>query len=319
VESRLSALWRVLVPPPVWRGIRRASEVVVIPDGSLHQVPFEALVTRPAASGHARRYWLDDGPALRYGASASSLCALAGRPPVRGAGPAALSVSDPEFAHALPAATPSRTDGPEAGARVAAGAWAPLPGARRESEAIRRAFSPDSVVVLQGADADEASLRALLAGRRYLHFATHGFVSEGATDLLGGLVLATPPGPSGGTADDGFLQLFEIFELRLDCELAVLSACETQRGVAIEGEGVLALSRGFLTAGARGVVASLWDVSDESTAALVGALFRRIAAAGTRRAPAQVAIALRDARREVRSRAEWSDPFHWAPFVYSGR
>lgn len=79
--------------------------------------------------------------------------------------------------------------------------------------------------------------------------------------------------------DDGFLQLFEIYDLNLsECELTVLSACETNVGEYIEGEGVFALSRGFLAAGARRVIASQWSVNDASTAEMMGAFFRQIAA-----------------------------------------
>ena len=316
LESRLHALWRVLVPAAAWRSVERAAEVVVIPDGALHQMPFEALVTHVAASGHGERYWLDDGPAVRYGASASSLVALASRAAPHPQGALVLSVSDPAFTRAD--AAPAAPESP-ALTRDGGGPWPALPGARRESETIRAAFPVGEVLVRQDRDADEAQVRALLPGRRYLHFATHGFVSEGASGLLGGLVLAAPAQVATGTENDGVLQLFEIYGLHLDCDLAVLSACETQRGLAVEGEGVLALSRGFLTAGAGGVVASLWAVSDASTAEIVGGLFRRIAAADARHAPANTAIALRDARRDVRAHPEWSDPFHWAPFIYTGR
>jgi CHAT domain-containing protein/tetratricopeptide (TPR) repeat protein len=323
IEARLNALWRVLAPGALWRQVRRAEEVVIIPDGALHELPFEALVTQPKDSEQPRRYWLDDGPAIRYGASAASLCVLATRPPAITRGAAALSVSDPDFGNSGGVA-PRREGEPDVTreaftARLTrGGAWAPLPGARRETEAIRRAFAPESVAVLQGKAASEANVRALLPGRRYVHLATHGFVAQGAGELLGGLVLAAPADSASDTENDGFLQLFEVFGLRLDCELAVLSACETQRGVEVEGEGVLALSRGFLTAGARGVVASLWAVSDESTSALVAGLFERLAAAERRHQPLRPAIALRDARLALRQSPKWSDPFHWAPFVYSG-
>jgi len=86
----------------------------------------------------------------------------------------------------------------------------------------------------------------------------------------------------------------------------------------VAGEGVFALSRGFLVAGARRVVASLWPVDDDATAELVGQLFRELAAAERSGRAAPAAAALRKAKLAVRSRPGWEHPFFWAPFVLSG-
>ena len=167
------------------------------------------------------------------------------------------------------------------------------------------------VVPLQGAEAHEPAVRRALPGKRYLHLATHGLLDPGEGELFAGLALTPPPTPAGGE-DDGFLRLHEIYGLRLDADLAVLSACESNAGRVVAGEGVFALSRGFLVAGARRVVASQWPVDDVSTAALMGELYRRLAAAP------DAARALRDAKRHLRRDARWADPFFWAPFVLTG-
>ena len=103
-----------------------------------------------------------------------------------------------------------------------------------------------------------------------------------------------------------------------EAELAVLSACETNAGVTIETEGVFALSRGFLAAGARRVVASQWAVEDRSTAEMIGSFFQRIAEAERAGRAVDYAGALRDAKRAIRARPEWAHPYYWAPFVLSG-
>jgi len=163
-------------------------------------------------------------------------------------------------------------------------------------------------------------VRAALSGKRWLHLATHGLVDRKHSELLAGLALTPPAKPTRDTAADGMLQLFEIYDLHLDCDLAVLSACETSAGAWVEGEGVYALSRGFLAAGSKRVVASLWSVEDESTAALVGDLFRTLAPAKSQAAnDFEVARALRDAKRRIRDRKEWNAPFFWAPFVLTTR
>ena len=132
------------------------------------------------------------------------------------------------------------------------------------------------------------------------------------------LALAPPLTGAPTGDDDGFLQLFEIYEMRLDAELAVLSACNSNTGRVVSGEGVFALSRGFLVAGARRVIASQWPVDDTSTAELVGELFRRIAGAEKLGGGIDAARALRDAKLRLRRKAEWAHPFFWAPFVLTG-
>jgi CHAT domain-containing protein len=246
--------------------------------------------------GSDTRYWLDEGPPVRYASSATSLLSLTRRrAPAAGSGPRIASVTDPAY--------------------PAGGPWAPLPGTARETEAIRRAFAKESVLVCRGTQATEARVRAVLPGRRYLHLASHGFVTARASDVLAGLALTPPDSAALRDDNDGNLQLYEIYELPLSCELAVLSACGTQRGRRVPGEGVFALARGFQAAGARRVVASLWEVSDESTASLVGGFFTGLARAGT---DPDYPSALRDARRRVRSDSRWADPFYWAPFTLSG-
>lgn len=310
---RLHALWRALVPAALRPRLARARTTVIAPDGALHLIAFEALVTRPRRERSPVRYWLDDGPAIAYGPSATSLRSLALRPaPPAGRGTAPiLSVSDVAYA-----AAPDPVD---AVARTGR-AWARLPGTALETEALRAAFGVDRVEVLTGPAAREAAVRAALPERRYLHLATHGFADDDAGgSVRAGLVLAPPAGPDAGSDDDGVLESFEIHRLRLDCRLAVLSACETAKGPRVAGEGAFALSRAFLAAGSRGVVASLWAVADRPTARAMGALFESLAAADARGSAADPARALRDAKRAVRRDPRWADPFYWAPFVFSGR
>ncbi len=316
LERRLEALGRTLMPPAAWRRVRDATEVVLIPDGALQLLPFEALVMRARARDGRARFWLDDGPPVRYATSATSLLSLTRRPAQLATaeiGPRVLSVTNPAYAPAESAGTGSAgASGP--GVR----GWAPLPGTARETEAIRSAFAPETVLVREGRAATEAGVRAVLPGRSYLHFATHGFVTERQSDVLGGLVLAPTDRTTAGSDDDGLLQLYEIYELRLACQLAVLSACGTQRGTRVAGEGVFALSRGFLAAGARRVIASLWAVNDESTARLMGDFFSGVASATRAGRTPHHAVALRDARRRMRAEPRWEDPFYWAPFTLTG-
>jgi CHAT domain-containing protein/tetratricopeptide (TPR) repeat protein len=322
--AALAALREAILPAAIWRHLRRASEVVLVADGPLLSLPFEALVIRPARSWNDARLWIDEGPVIRYAASATSLVNLERRaaevrhPAARQREtPWVLSVSDPDYGGRFP----------------------PLPGTARESAAIAEAFRsaglPGAVQVLEGSTATEPAVIAALAGRRYIHFATHGLVDPRRSDLLAGLALtASPPAPVDGatpgpgaasaaaaapsSGTDGLLQLYEIDSLRIDADLVVLSACDSGIGRRSEGEGLMSLARGFFAAGGRRVVATLWPVSDASTVTLVGDLFRSVAEDEAAGRDLRSASALRDAKRLLRRRSETADPFYWAPFILSG-
>ena len=173
-------------------------------------------------------------------------------------------------------------------------------------------------MVLRGAEADEPAVRAALTGKRYIHLAVHGIVDEGRGDLLAALALAPSRAPAYGPGDDGLLQLYEIYDLNLDSDVAVLSACGTQAGAAVAGEGVFALGRGFLARGVRRVVASQWEVDDASTATLIAAFFDAVSRAEATGQPPDYSATLASAKRKVRSDPATAAPFYWAPFVLSG-
>jgi tetratricopeptide (TPR) repeat protein len=292
---RLHALARVLVPEPLRARLGRAREVMVLPDGALHRLPLEALAMEMPAAGQPVVSWIDVAPPIRYGASIGVLQRLAARPPRKDAGLELLTVADPAF----------RT-----GPGSAFAGLQRLPGAAREADAAARAFAGRAVLSLADRAATEGAVRAALPRARHLLLATHGVVDEAGGDLFAALALAA------GEPGDGQLQLFEIHDLGLDAELALLSACESRIGSAVEGEGSFALSRGFLAAGARRVVASLWPVGDDATAELVGRFWEKVAEDQRAGRRPDYAAALAAGRRAVRER--WPDPFFWAAFVLEG-
>ena len=333
------ALREALVPDRIWERVRTAEEVVVIPDGALYRLPFETLVT--GEEDGEVRYWLDEGPPIRYGASLTVLLNLEQRRSTRPVGltrrGGILSVSDliynprdvPEVTQEAP--EEQILASPESVTRDSfvrlGGSLALLPGTSAETDSIISAFGADPVsgpvVVLSGAEGTESALRGSLGSFRYLHLATHGLVDEGRASLFASLALTPPPGRSDESTNDGFLQLHEIYGLKLpEVELAVLSACETNVGETVEGEGVFALSRGFLVAGAQRVIASQWAVNDASTAVLMATFFRQVAEAERRAEVVDYARALRTAQLAVKNHPdhpEWADPYYWAPFVLTGK
>jgi CHAT domain-containing protein len=115
-------------------------------------------------------------------------------------------------------------------------------------------------------EANETQLKAGAWGDyRILHLATHGRVNE-KNPKLSGLVLTREDSSS---KEDGILHLGEIYNLNLNADLVVLSACETGLGQVAKGEGIIGLTRGFLDAGASNLLVSLWQVSDATTADLM--------------------------------------------------
>jgi CHAT domain-containing protein len=145
---------------------------------------------------------------------------------------------------------------------------------------------------------------------RIIHFATHGLLNS-QHPLLSGLVFSLVD--ENGKPQDGFLRMHEIYNLQLPAELVVLSACQTALGEEIHGEGLVGLARGFMHAGARRVVASLWRVDDQATAQLMRHFYR-----GMLKEKLRPAAALRAAQIEMSRHPRWSAPYYWAGFVMQG-
>ncbi|HWN43691.1 MAG TPA: CHAT domain-containing protein, partial [Thermoanaerobaculia bacterium] len=184
-----------------------------------------------------------------------------------------------------------------------------LASSRREAEAIA-SLDGEAMLAL-----DFQARRSLLTeGRlrdfRVLHFATHG-TFHGEHPELSGIVLSLVD--ESGRPQEGFLRLPDLHDLSLAADLVVLSGCQTALGREIRGEGLVGLSQGFLDAGARNVVASLWQVPDRATAELMTVFYRSYLQRG-----AAPAAALREAQLAVRARRGWSEPYHWASFILMG-
>jgi CHAT domain-containing protein len=147
----------------------------------------------------------------------------------------------------------------------------------------------------------------LLRTARRIHFATHGLLDEKQPELSGLVLTRTP-----GSREDGLLQVYEIFNLELDADLVVLSACDTGLGNAVGGEGLLGVTRALLYAGAHSVVVSLWQVDDTSTPDLMVGFYRHLDKAGDK------AEALRQAKLTMIHEKRFAHPFYWAPFILIG-
>jgi CHAT domain-containing protein/Tfp pilus assembly protein PilF len=149
-----------------------------------------------------------------------------------------------------------------------------------------------------------------LSGFRYLHFATHGLLNSRRPELSG-IVLSLVD--EQGQPQDGFLRLHEIYNLKLNADLVVLSGCRTALGKEIKGEGLIGLTRGFMHAGAKSVMASLWGVEDRATAELMKRFYAGILGEGL--SPSAALCAAQRAMLKDKHRAQ---PYYWAAFTLQG-
>ncbi|MCT7965820.1 tetratricopeptide repeat protein [Laspinema sp. D1] len=186
-----------------------------------------------------------------------------------------------------------------------------LPGTRQEAEAILALVPGGGAMSAFDFDASRATVANTdLTQYQMVHFATHGFVSSSNPELSG-VVLSLVDEQGNGV--DGFLRLHDIFNLQLNAEVVVLSACQTGLGDSIRGEGLVGLTRGFMYAGTPRLVVSLWNVDDAATAGLMSKFYGKLLSQGL--TPAQ---ALREAQLEMLASEEWKSPYFWAAFTLQG-
>ncbi|HVS00156.1 MAG TPA: CHAT domain-containing tetratricopeptide repeat protein [Thermoanaerobaculia bacterium] len=307
------ALSRILLGP-VWSEAARGRRLVVVPDGALHLLPFGALPV--PGSGEPLLARLE----IAYLPSATTLALQRQRLESRlPAAKWAAVLADPVFAPEDPRLTGTATAGRRAAGTAARSAppGAPLaglerlPATRREAETIAALAPAGQVWTALNLDASrEAVLAGGLRGYRVVHFATHG-LADTQNPELSGLVLSLVD--AAGRPRQGLLSLSDVYELDLDADLVVLSGCRTALGKEVRGEGVMGLTRGFLSAGVPRVVASLWQVQDRTTAELMTRFYGALWRDGL-----PPAAALRAAQQSLRRDPRYRDPYSWAGFVLQG-
>jgi CHAT domain-containing protein len=166
-------------------------------------------------------------------------------------------------------------------------------------------------MVADGFDASvDMVLSVDLSQFRIVHFATHGLIDSRYPALS---ALALSSYDDRGLPQNSFLRLHDIYDLKLDADLVVLSACDTALGREIRSEGLLGLTQGFLYAGARSLVVSLWRVSDRATAELMTRFYEYLLNGGLRPADA-----LRRAQLALAAERRWRDPYFWGAMTLLG-
>jgi len=176
-----------------------------------------------------------------------------------------------------------------------------LPGAERESMAITRGVKGASLFT--GKEATETALRTFSGEYRYIHFALHGTFDAG-NPLGSGLLMAADD------KNDGILTVGELYTLDICADMVTLSACETALGKVSNGDDVVGFTRGFLYAGTRSIVSSLWKVDDRATSELMQQFYRELRQNDKREA-------LRKAQLHSKQNIN-KHPYYWAAFQLTG-
>ncbi len=285
----------------------KATRLVIVPDGVLNLLPFDSL------QGDDGQYLIRSHEItyIPSGTILTTLRRLENQPP---APRAALAVGDVVYENQgdvarrvpKPASLTARVE--RGIADLSGVSLHDLPQTREEVEEIGKIFGHDSAVLL-GKDATEAVFKKEpLDQFRILHLAVHGFADTQYPERSA-LVLGKDPNSN----DDGLLQVREIIRLKLNAELATLSACDTGVGKLQGEEGVSNLVEAFLVAGARSVVASLWSADDTSASALMEHFYQHLAVGEN------VSSALRNAKLDMLSKfGNDLNPYYWAAFISVG-
>ena len=186
-----------------------------------------------------------------------------------------------------------------------------MPGTQDEADSIMELIPEGSGKELLGFAANRATaLGPELKRYQIVHFGTHGFVDDDNPELSG-LVLSLFDDQ--GREQDGYLRLHDIYNMKLPVELVVLSACDSAQGEEIRGEGLVGLVRGFMYAGAKRIMASLWKVDDKPTAELMKRFYQHLLQ--DKVTPAR---ALQLAQLEMLSQQRHQAPYYWAAFTLQG-
>ncbi len=318
VERQALALYELLIKPTETT-VASSERLLILPDGPLDTLPFAALMRPESHNGKnaALRYLVEWKPIHTM----VSATVYAETKKSRGGTPWTVpfeAFGDPKYA-AVAKERAGKIENVAVRGMLTRG-WnlGPLPFTRVEVESLA-ALEPQPNLKYLGEEATEEQAKATGKNVRYLHFAVHGLLDE-RFPLNSALALTIPEKPAEGQ-DNGLLQAWEIFEqVRINADLVTLSACDTALGKEMGGEGLVGLTRAFQYAGAHSVLASLWSVSDRSTAELMKRFY------GYLKEGKSKDEALRAAQLELIHAAgakgglpvAFSHPFHWAAFQLSG-
>jgi CHAT domain-containing protein len=289
-------LYNLLVKPAESQ-LRGRTNIVIVPDGSLWDLPFQALV-------NDNNRFVIESAAIGYAPSLTVLREMTKRrvnQSTTNSRETLLAFGNPQAG----AESVKRT-----GSSLRNHKLDPLPEAVEEVKALGRLYGASRSKIYIGSEAREDRVKSEASGASILHFTTHGTLNN-ASPMYSHLTLA-----EGGPNDDGLLEAWELMQLDLKAELAVLSACETARGRFGAGEGMIGFSWAMFIAGVPTIVVSQWKVESAGTRDLMVNFHRSlISPTGSSKTKTD---ALRQAALKLMKNPETSHPFYWAGFVLVG-
>jgi CHAT domain-containing protein len=299
---------------PFSASLHGLNHLTIVADGSLGLVPFEALVVTGADLAHAH-YFVRDFD-VSYALSATMYAEMQTQGGVHSTGQFAFTGFAPVFRSAnagnaqrnyIARLDPTETRSITVDGKVFNAI--PYSGSEVRWIASHFASSGNKSLCELEEKATERSFKASAEHSKIIHVATHGFMDANNPDLSALLFSPTPDTVMG---NDGILYAGEVYDLKLDADLVVLSSCESGVGRSVAGEGSLAMSRAFIYAGARNIAYSLWKVNDRQTGELMRKFYGRVLRGES------FAHALAGAKREMFVRRSTANPFSWAGFVLMG-
>jgi Uncharacterized protein conserved in bacteria len=320
-------LYQLLLAPAAAQ-LQSRTRLIIVPDGALWELPFQALKS-------AQDEYVIERHALSYAPSLSVLAEMARRRhEARGHNKLDATTL---LAFGNPSLAAPRSNA-EAGPRTAPtnNTLAALPEAEHQVRALAELYGSRRSRIYTGAVATEEHLKREAGNYRIIHLATHGVIDDRSPLYSHVLLNASgsesnrqPATQSSGNVpvsirEDGLLEAWELIQLNLHTELVVLSACETARGRIGQGEGIIGLSWALFVAGNPTTVASQWKVESASTTELMLSFYRHLQPSSGRKAyadtfkPQTKAEALRQASLSLLRSERYSHPFYWAGFVMIG-
>jgi CHAT domain-containing protein/tetratricopeptide (TPR) repeat protein len=316
------------------KAVQKSEKIIIVPDGILGTLSFDALVKNEGRDYQDTRY-AGDTWAITYAQSATTLALTRVMKPSKAQKPF-FALGNPVYHKTDPRYAAYRQGGQQThiagnGNQYAERGIAMIPKAFTDGETIKRAdvvYPPlpetedeikeiakllgvktDPPDVLLNIRANETSLRDVsLKDYRYIHFATHAGLPGEVQGVKEPFILLGQV--ENKRNDDGFLTLSEVLELTLDSDMVVLSACSTGKGRIIAGEGVANFARAFQYAGSRSALVSLWKVASKPAVEFMTTFYSYLQAGNER------AESLKRAREEIK--AKYPNPFYWAVFVLYG-
>jgi tetratricopeptide (TPR) repeat protein len=292
-----------LLLKPAQQQLKGINTLVIVPEGILWELPFQVLQTT-----QGRYLWEDF--TLFYTPSLTALREMIklrnNEKDTKPATKTLLAIGNPAL---------NKENGKQSASVLMGGPLESLPGSELLTKQLARLYGPKQSKFYIGPDAREEQVKAEAGDYRILQFATHGILNN-ASPMYSYLVLSQTAENSN---EDGLLEAWEIMNLDLKAEMAVLAACETARGRVGAGEGVVGLTWALFVAGCPTTVVSQWKVDDTATKNLMLEFHRVLRLKyGNSKSPITKAAALRQAALKMMRTMSIPHPFYWAGFVMVG-